>query len=66
MNFGVLNMALARATNARATQEIARRLAQRLLDGCTAKEAQAVYREANAAGVGDLVRRKVAMGRADA
>lgn len=43
---------------------VAERLSRKLLDGCTSKQAQAVYREANAAGVGDDVSRKVRMGSA--
>jgi hypothetical protein len=38
------------------------RLAARLIRGGTAKQAQEIYRQAEAAGVGDQVRRKFAMG----
>lgn len=45
--------------------DLARELARRLLTQArNSKEAQAVYREANAAGVGDAVARKVRMGSA--
>jgi len=45
--------------------DLARDLAQRLLSEVrNSKEAQAVYREANAAGVGEAVARKVRMGSA--
>ena len=44
--------------------DLARDLAQRLLSEVrNSKEAQAVYREANAAGVGEDVARMVRMGR---
>lgn len=46
---------------------IAERLANRLLrEAKNSKEAQAIYREANAAGVGDDVARMVRMGRVSA
>lgn len=45
------------------TNDLAQALAKRLLHEVrNSKEAQAVYREANAAGVGDDVARKVRMG----
>lgn len=42
--------------------DVSIRLASRLIRGGTAKQAQEIYRQAEAAGVGDQVRRKFAMG----